>query len=181
MDALADIRPTGRGTRPACRSSIRCDLRQISLIAGPGAIFPAVRACARGHGQMSDTPRPEIAKRFHGPFTKIEASGMPKRICGADLGASMRVLGYVVRSRTLRSVAANMRCKALRSRPLAGRGAVRCMVGCRPAPNRPRAGRGLAQRLGHAGRPTARRRALIENNEDQWKFRPRQLPEKSNG
>ena len=37
---------------------------------------------------------------------------MPKRICGADLGAKVRWAGIVFRSRNLRAVAFNMRCKA---------------------------------------------------------------------
>jgi hypothetical protein len=49
---------------------------------------------------------------------------MPKRICSADLGVRVRFLGAVLRSRTLRTVATGMRCKApaIKTR----RGAWRC-------------------------------------------------------
>jgi hypothetical protein len=49
---------------------------------------------------------------------------MPKRICGADLGAKVRWAGIVFRSRNLRAVASNMRCKAPAIKT--ARGAWRC-------------------------------------------------------
>ena len=49
---------------------------------------------------------------------------MPKRICGADLGAEVRRAGIVFRSRTLRAIASNMRCKAPAIKT--ARGAWRC-------------------------------------------------------
>ena len=36
---------------------------------------------------------------------------MPKHICGGDLGACMRALGFIVRSRNLRRVADGSRCR----------------------------------------------------------------------
>ena len=49
---------------------------------------------------------------------------MPKHICGADLGASMRALGFALRSRNLRRVADGSRCRetAVKTK----RGAWRC-------------------------------------------------------
>jgi hypothetical protein len=50
--------------------------------------------------------------------------GMPKHVCGADLGASMRALGFALHSRNLRHLADNRRCKATAIKTK--RGAWRC-------------------------------------------------------
>ena len=49
---------------------------------------------------------------------------MPKHVCGADLGASLRTLGFMVRSRNLRRLAEGGRCRetAVKTK----RGAWRC-------------------------------------------------------
>jgi hypothetical protein len=49
---------------------------------------------------------------------------MPKHTCGADLGRDMRILGAIVRSTTLRTVANGLRCKATAVKTR--RGAWRC-------------------------------------------------------